>query len=69
MAVSVQAGPIFLRPRLDVVLTAEPLATAFEFDYPGPAPPGSSATVTGALGTSIRPVFLLASLEIGLRRN
>lgn len=69
VAVSVQAGPIFLRPRLDVVLTAEPLTTAFEFDYPGPAPPGSSATVTGALGTSIRPVFLLASLEIGLRRN
>ena len=69
VAVSVQAGPIFLRPRLDVVLTAEPLTTAFEFDYPGPAPPGSSATVTGALGTSLRPVFLLASLEIGLRRN
>lgn len=69
VALSVQAGPIFLRPRLDVVLTVDPLGTAFEFDYPRPAPPGSSPTVTGALETSVRPVFLLASLEIGLRRN
>lgn len=69
VALSVQAGPLFLRPRLDVVLTAEPVTTAFEFDYPRLAPPGSSLTVTGALETSVRPVFLLASLEIGLRRN
>lgn len=69
VALSVQAGPLFLRPRLDVLLTLDPLATAFEFDYPRLAPPGSSPTVTGALESSVRPVFLLASLEIGLRRN
>lgn len=64
LAMTAEVGPMLVRPRLDVIVAGRALTTSLDYAVGASVLGGP---LSGTVDTSLRPIFFLATLEIGLR--
>lgn len=64
LAMTAEVGPMLVRPRLDVIVAGRALTTSVDYAVGASVLGGP---LSGSVATSLRPIYFLATLEIGLR--